>query len=338
MQKLRSRSFLFLAILIESSKANANRIAINTMAARLIINADDFGLTLGINRAIAELHHANALTSATLMATGPAFDDAVAIAHANPTLGVGCHVVLTDGVPASDPRTIPTLLGPDGKTFRPSLIDFVQAILRGRINEDDITREAAAQIKLLQHAGIRITHLDTHKHSHLFPTVTRPLLQLAERHSIPAIRNPFEQPWSLALGHGNRLRRLQVKLLSTLHSRFEHQPQIRSSRVLTTDGTIGVSATGHLDAPTLRQLLHALPANGTFELCCHPGYNDADLDRVTTRLRTHRDVERNALRTELPAIALHPNAPHLIHYGSLTPNAEANDAHQFTNAHADERV
>jgi chitin disaccharide deacetylase len=311
------------------------------MAARLIINADDFGLTPGINRAIAELHQANALTSATLMATGPAFDDAVAIAHANPTLGVGCHVVLTDGVPASDPQTIPTLLGPDGKTLRPSLIDFVQALLRGRINEDDITREAAAQIQRLQRAGIRITHLDTHKHSHLFPTVTRPLLQLAEQHGIPAIRNPFEQPWSLALGHGNRLRRMQVKLLSTLHTRFERQPQIRSARVLTTDGTIGVSATGHLDAPTLRQLLHALPANGTFELCCHPGYNDADLDRVTTRLRTHRDVERNALLAELPAIALHPNAPHLIHYGSLSSNTEANgthDVHQFTIAHADERV
>jgi chitin disaccharide deacetylase len=299
------------------------------MPPRLIINADDFGLTPGINRAIAELHQANALTSATLMATGPAFDDAVAIAHANPTLGVGCHIVLTDGLPAAPPETIPTLLAPNGKTLRPSLVDFLQALLRGLIHEDDITREVSAQIQKLQHAGIPITHLDTHKHTHLFPTVTRPLLHLAEHLSIPAIRNPFEQPWSLALGHGNRLRRLQVKLLSRLQTQFNRQPQIRNSQIHTTDGTIGISATGHLDAPTLRQLLHALPAEGTFELCCHPGYNDRDLDHVTTRLRTHRDIERHALLTELPAIALHPNAPQLINYGSLASNDAARDNNSY---------
>ena len=81
------------------------------MPPRLIINADDFGLTPGINRAIIELHRAGVLTSATLMATGPAFDDAAALARSNPSLGVGCHIVLTDGSPASPPETIPSLLG-----------------------------------------------------------------------------------------------------------------------------------------------------------------------------------------------------------------------------------
>src|SRR6202142_1037144 len=99
------------------------------MAARLILNADDFGLTRGINRAIAELHEAAALTSATLMANGPAFDAAVTIAHAHPNLGVGCHIVLTDGVPLSPPHTIPTLLGRDNRSFRPSLLSFLLAVL-----------------------------------------------------------------------------------------------------------------------------------------------------------------------------------------------------------------
>jgi predicted glycoside hydrolase/deacetylase ChbG (UPF0249 family) len=287
------------------------------MPPRLIINADDFGLTPGINRAIAELHQARALTSATLMTTGPAFDDAVATAHANPTLGVGCHIVLTDGVPASTPSTIPTLLGPDGKSFRTSLLDFTQAVLRGAISEDDIEREALAQIQKLQRAGIHITHLDTHKHTHLFPAVTRPLLRVAERCSIRAIRNPFEQRWSLSLGHGNRLRRLQIKLLSRLRAKFEAHPQIHTAYILTTDGTIGISATGHLDAPTLHEILQALPNTGTFELCCHPGYNDTDLDHITTRLRTHRDIEREALLAEIPTLTLHPNPPQLIHYGDL---------------------
>jgi len=288
-----------------------------SMPPRLIINADDFGLTPGVNRAIAELHQAKALTSATLMATGQAFDDAVAIAQANPTLGVGCHIVLTDGVPASPPESIPTLIGPDRKTFRPSLIDFVQSLLRGKIREDDIEREAAAQIRKLHLAGIKVTHLDTHKHTHLFPAVLRPLLRLAEQHGVHAIRHPFEQSWSLALGHGNRTRRLQVKLLGNLKTRFEQQPQIRSQQVLTTDGTIGISATGNLYNKTLHDILYAMPSEGTFELCCHPGYNDSDLDLITTRLRTHRDIERNALLTGVPAIALHPNAPELINYGNL---------------------
>src|SRR5258707_3392298 len=199
------------------------------MAPRLIINADDFGLTPGVNRAIAELHQAKALTSATLMATGPAFEDAVAIAHANPSPGVGCHILLTDGVPVSNPQSIPTLLGPDGKSLRPSFLDFIQALLRGKIREEEIEREALAQIQKLEHAGINVTHLDTHKHTHLFPAVVRPLLRIAERSSIPAIRYPFEQSWSLALDHGNRIRRLQVKLLSRLKSYFDQQPPIRNA-------------------------------------------------------------------------------------------------------------
>jgi predicted glycoside hydrolase/deacetylase ChbG (UPF0249 family) len=287
------------------------------MAPRLIINADDFGLTPGVNRAIAELHQAGALTSTTLMATGPAFDDAVAVAHAHPKLGVGCHIVLTDGTPASPPQTIPTLLGPDGKNFRPSLIDFIQALLRGKISKEEIKLEVLAQIQKLQRAGINVTHLDTHKHTHLFPAIAHPLLQIAEQYSVHAIRHPFEQSWSLALGHGNRTRRLQVKLLGSLKTRFEQQPQIRSKQVLTADGTIGISATGNLYRETLHEILHAMPAEGTFELVCHPGYNDADLDRITTRLRTHRDIERNALLAEVPALSLHPNAPHLINYGDL---------------------
>lgn len=308
------------------------------MPPRLIINADDFGLTRGVNRAIAELHEAKVLTSATLMATGAAFDDAVSVALAHPTLGVGCHVVLTDGVPASPPRSIPTLLGPDGKTFRPSLVDFVQALLLGKISQGDIEREASAQIQKLQNAGIHVTHLDTHKHTHLFPAVTKPLLLLAERFSIGAIRQPFEQPWSMGLGHGGFVRRLQITALGRLQSSFERHSHIRNARVLTTDGSMGISATGNLYAKTLREILQAMPAEGTFELCCHPGYNDSDLDLIATRLRTHRDVERTALLAEVPARALRPNAPQLIHYGELVAKGTGNEAASSSVESSDERV
>lgn len=286
------------------------------MPARLILNADDFGLTLGVNRAIRELHQAGVLTSATLMATGEAFDDAVAIAHANPSLGVGCHVVLTDGIPVSPPESIPTLIGPDCKHFRPRLIDFVAALLRGRIDEAEIEREALAQVRKLQQAGINVTHLDTHKHTHLFPTVTRSLLRVAESSSVRAIRNPFEPKWCRSLGRGKFMRRLQLALLNSFQSRFNAHRQIRNGDILTTGGTIGVSATGQLNAESLDQILSDAP-DGLWELVCHPGYNDADLAAIATRLRSHREVEREALLTIVPKFLAQPNAPKLIHYGNL---------------------
>jgi chitin disaccharide deacetylase len=287
------------------------------MPPRIIINADDFGLTSGINRAIIELHQAGVLTSATLMATGSAFDHAAALVRSNPSLGVGCHIALTDGTPASPPETIPSLLGPDRKNFRPSLIDFLHALLRGRIREDDIESEALAQIRKLQQAGISITHVDTHKHTHLFPAVARPLLRVLERTSIPAIRNPFEPRFTQRLAHAPLKRQLQIRLLNLLQSRFERHSQILNKQITTTNGTIGVSATGNLNSTTLTEIIQALPPEGTFEFVCHPGYNDRDLDAITTRLRAHREVEMQALRSAIPAIFEQPNAPTLIHYGSL---------------------
>ncbi len=264
------------------------------MPCRLIINADDFGLTHGVNRAIHELYTAGALTSATLMANGIAFDDAVAITRAGPALGVGCHIVLTDGAPVSDPASIPTLLGADGKQFRRTLSSFVQALLLGRISEEEVAREAQAQIRKLQQAGIDPTHLDTHKHTHIFPQVARPLLRVAERNNIGAVRNPFEASFARALGHGSFLRRTQMALLNRFERSFYAQPQIRTGSVQTTDGSLGISTTGMLNPVTLDQILRALP-DGTWELVCHPGYNDLDLDAVPTRLRSQRKTEYDAL-------------------------------------------
>jgi predicted glycoside hydrolase/deacetylase ChbG (UPF0249 family) len=301
------------------------------MPARLILNADDFGLTPGINRAIAELHAAGALTSATLMASGPAFDDAIRIALANPTLGIGCHIVLTDGVPISPPETIPTLLGRDRKTFRRSLREFFLAVLTRRVSEADIAREAQAQIERIQQQGVTLTHLDTHKHTHILTRVARPLLAVAERTGIPAIRNPFEPRWSIALGKSPILRRLQLRSLRHLQPRFLALPEIRtltrSGSVLTTSGTLGISATGHLNRATLHAILNAIPS-GTWELVCHPGYNDRDLDAITTRLRSTREVERSALLDAFSPTSQqqsHPPCPELINYRDVHQDVAANE-------------
>lgn len=291
------------------------------MTARLIINADDFGLTPGVNRSIAELFRAGALSSTTLMATGAAFEDAVRLAKAAPGLGVGCHVVLTDGLPISKPALIPTLLAKDGVSLRPTLAEFARAALLGKICASEIEREATAQIARLLDAGLRPTHLDTHKHTHMFPAVLQPLLRVAERMGVPAIRNPFEPAWALRLGHGGFTRRLQMRMLGRMEHSFWSQPQIRSGAVRTTAGALGVSATGSLDAGSLRALLQAMPA-GEFELVCHPGFNDAQLNAVRTRLRAHREVEHAALLTVVPKWLRDTSGAELLRFTDLRERSD----------------
>ncbi len=287
------------------------------MARRLIINADDFGLTRGVNRSVGELAREGALTSATLMANSLAFDEAVGIAMSTYQLGVGCHVVLTDGTPVCSPDQVPSLLGTDGTHFRKSLRDFWIAVLLGKVSPAEIEREAGAQIRRLQANGIHVTHVDTHKHTHILPGVAAPLLRTAERFGVRAIRNPFESRWSLALGHGTIEREFQVRVMKLLRKRFENLPQIRSGSVVTTSGTIGISATGRLDRAILLDLLRHLP-EGTWELVCHPGYVDADLHAVTTRLRDSRQVEHQALLETFTKSSSHPFSVELIHYGMLS--------------------
>lgn len=287
----------------------------DTLAAvrRLIVNADDFGLTPGVNQAVFELFRGRALTSTTLMATANSFDEAVALAKQSPAPGVGCHVVLVDGTPVLPASEIPSLAdtsGPDKSAFRAKLSTFVTDLLRGRISETEIEAEASAQIKKLQQAGIAVTHIDTHKHTHTFPRVLRPLLQAALHCGVRAIRNPFEPNWSLnATANAGHVRKMQVRLLRSQSTTFSQE--VGSAGLLTTDGALGVLATGTLDAQTIRNLLAAMP-DGTWELVCHPGYNDAALQQQNTRLLASRDVERAALLDTIP----HANCD-LIHFGQL---------------------
>ncbi len=289
------------------------------MPPRMIINADDFGLTPGINRAIIELHQAGVLTSATLMANGPAFEDAVQLALANPTLGVGCHLVLVDGMPLSHPESIPTLLGADAKTFRPSILDFAQAALRRTIESDDLARETQAQIQRIQRAGIDVTHIDSHKHTHLFPSVAETAFHIANRCGVPSIRNPIEPRWSSSMT-GNVGRRLGLRMFEVFASRFEQLTREARTGGMIADGTLGMAATGAMDSAMMRRMIDFLMANhadSTYEMVCHPGYNDADLDRQTTRLRVSREVEYLALLNVIPQYSRIADGLELIHYGSL---------------------
>jgi len=260
---------------------------------RLIINADDFGLTAGVNRAILELHAAGVLTSTTLMARAGATDEAQERAQGARTLGVGCHVVLVDGAPTLQAAEIPTLVERGTDLFRDSLVAFLARLLTGRISAAEIEAEAHAQIEALQSRGLKLTHVDTHKHTHMFPAVLRPVLRAARKAGIRAVRNPFEPAWAVrATAGASWARAAEVNVLRRMQDRCRQI--IAEEGFVTTNGTIAVVGTGIFNAEMVRSLLGQLP-EGTWELVTHPGYNDADLDKVRTRLRASREVEMLAL-------------------------------------------
>ena len=279
--------------------ARKEKKSLGTLAAvkRLIINADDFGLAPGVNRAIVELQQAGALSSTTLMATAGYFSAAVHLAFAQPALAVGCHVVLVDGSPCLHAGEVPSLLGPRG-VFRPTVGSFLGDLLRGRIREKEIEAETIAQIKRIQSSGLTVSHIDSHKHIHAFPRVLAPLLRAARHCGVHCVRNPFEPWWSLrATRPASAWRRTQVHAMQTQRRSFFRL--ITEHGMMTADGAIGVLATGRLDDSVLRSLLQAMPG-GTWELVCHPGYSDQALEQAHTRLLASRETERFALLDVIP--------------------------------------
>lgn len=259
----------------------------------LIVNADDFGLTPGVNRAICELNRAGLVTSATLMARGAAADEAIELARSQPSLAVGCHVVLADGEPMLPPEQIPSLVDPHTGRFYPTVSAFLKRLLTGRIDPAEIEAETGAQIAYLQGRGVRLTHVDSHKHLHMFRAALHPVLRAARRAGVAKVRNPFEPLWSLGATPGApALRRAQVRVLRRLEPAF--QRVVRGAGFATTDGALGVLATGTLDTGAISALTGNLPS-GCWELVTHPGYNDADLAKAHTRLLVSREIEREAL-------------------------------------------
>jgi hopanoid biosynthesis associated protein HpnK len=288
---------------------------------RLIVNADDFGLTSGVNRAIIEASRAGMVTSTTLMANSSAFDEAAALAKSQPQLRVGCHVVLIDGEPISSGlKTLTYGTATNGMTrFKSSLKEFALAAIRKRLSQSEIQCEAEAQIRKIQSTGIVVTHIDTHKHTHMFPHVLRPVLKAAKTCGIRAVRNPFEpaRAWARATVFRTPalwMRALQVKLLHRYATEFNLA--INEEQMNTTEGTAGIIATGMLDQELLTGILQGLP-EGDWELVCHPGYLDADLQRAGTRLLQSRQTELQALTSLETRKVLDGKGIQLISYADL---------------------
>jgi predicted glycoside hydrolase/deacetylase ChbG (UPF0249 family) len=293
---------------------------------RLIVNADDFGMTSGINRGIAEAQQHGIVTSATLMANSQAFEEAATLARSlagdKAHFSVGCHVVLLDGQPVLPADRVASLLQPgeqNGNHFRVNLNDFVLASFRGKLRHDEIEAEARAQMQRLQAAGVEPSHFDTHKHAHMFPAVLRPLLRAARAQKIPAVRNPFGQVWLLPPGEVLRRRQLwarfaQLNVLRNFAQKFRHE--VRANGLRTTDGSVAMLVTGNLDLKLFRKIVDNIP-EGTWEFVCHPGYNDAELNKMRTRLRESRARELELLTSDGAREALQARGIELISYREL---------------------
>ena len=284
---------------------------------RLIVNADDFGFTSGVNRAIVEAHSRGVVTSSTLMANGPAFGEAAQLAKTIPKLSLGCHVVLIDGRPVLGAEQLPSLTS--GSDFRDGLMNFAVRAIAGRIEDGEITAEATAQIRKIQSAGIVVSHIDTHKHTHLFPKILRPLLRAAAACGIRALRNPFGPRLPLRSSHllarpGLWARYAELRVLGRFAGKFREA--VDHEGFMTPDGTLGIVVTGALDETLFHTIARSIP-QGTWEFVCHPGYNDADLQVAETRLRESRETELRVLTLPAARDLLLQEGIELISYREL---------------------
>lgn len=254
---------------------------------RLIVNADDFGLTPGVNEGIVDAYRRGILRSTTLMANGPAFGDAVERARTEPGLDIGAHLTLVGGESVAEPgRRLP---------------ETVPALLLARPSPAALEREIEAQVEKILAAGVRISHLDTHKHTHLWPRVLEAVIRSARRHAIVWIRRPFDLPLTAASARAPRKRRAVSRCLGWLQAGFERR--LDRAGLCATDYFAGFQVTGDYSARELAALIEALP-DGTTEFMCHPGRCDAELRASRSRLKGSRERELAALTSaEAPAAA-----------------------------------
>lgn len=279
---------------------------------RIVVNADDFGLTAGVNRAIVAANSSGIVTSATLMANAKATTAALGLAKSQPSLKAGCHVVLIDGVPLT--ANLPSLTN-SSSAFRSGLKQFALDAVRKKISADEIQREVETQIRKIQESGVTLTHVDSHKHTHMFPQILRPILRAAKACGIRAVRNPFE-PLRTAIVGFPALWMRSAGVMAFQMFAPEFRKAIKEEGMVSTDGTVGIAVTGKLDQQILLRILTALP-QGTWELVCHPGYSDADLQAAGTRLTQSREIELAALTSDETKDALASQKIDLISYANL---------------------
>lgn len=241
----------------------------------LAVNADDFGFTEDCNDGIVHCHRQGILTATTVMANGLAFAHAVRLAAELPNLSVGMHAVLVQGESIARP----------GTPLPATLWQCARAMEFGGFPVRD---ELRAQLEKLLAAGLRPTHIDSHKHTHLLPKVGPVLLELAKEYGIAFVRMPADFPYAYGRGWTKAVwTRWARRRVATLRKTMP-------AGVRATDHFTGFAWTGSYTAQDLLALIPHLP-NGSTELMVHPGFCRQPLLQAPTRLKQSREAELRAL-------------------------------------------
>lgn len=158
------------------------------MALQIIFNADDFGISRGVNAAIIEAHTKGILHSASLMVNQEFAQEAVAAARQMPNLEIGLHLNLTNEKPAANPQDIPLLTGADGKLKN----GFVNLLLLSYLHPKQFAAQAEteirAQVQKYMATGLKMAHIDGHRHVHLIPAVFKIVRKIQAEYRVPRIR------------------------------------------------------------------------------------------------------------------------------------------------------
>ncbi len=250
---------------------------------RLIINADDFGFSVGVTDGILRAHQEGILTSTTLMAGMPDAQRAVGLALDTPSLGVGMHLCLTQGAPLS--KNLSAIVDSSNR-FPPTVGKLLARLLINRRAVTEVEREWSNQIEFALRSDLTPTHLDSHKHVHHLPMLQPVILRLAQHHKIAAIRTARE--YSLP---GDPAPSLGYKLAAHLGRRLA--TRANTAGIHTTDWFFGLQYTGRFSQEVWQRLLANLPP-GVGEVMVHPGYSEG-LDAAATRLVAERKLELDAL-------------------------------------------
>jgi hopanoid biosynthesis associated protein HpnK len=231
----------------------------------LIVTADDFGLAPEVNAAVETAHSNGILTAASLMIGAPAAADAVDRARRLHSLKVGLHIVLTDGYPVSPPSRLPNLVDRSGRfrsdMARSSVRIFVDPTVRRQVAD-----EIAAQFEAFLASGLRLDHVDCHKHWHLHPTISGLILDIGQRYGMTALRIPSEPVRVLRLIEKQTSSKLSW-MTSTCAALLK--ARVRRRRLLAADRVFGLAWSGAMTETRLAGLLAHLP-DGLTEIYFHP--------------------------------------------------------------------
>ncbi|MGD9345066.1 MAG: ChbG/HpnK family deacetylase [Candidatus Aminicenantes bacterium] len=280
---------------------------------KVIINADDFGLVQGVNEGIIKAHREGILTSATLMANMPGFDQAVEMAGVNPELGVGVHLNILRGHPVAPARKVGSLLSKEHR-FLPSVWKLLSGIALRRICLDEVEREFRAQMEKVKAAGIDPTHIDSEKHVHMISPLFRIVLKLAREYEIDRVR--FVREFCLSSRLGQILKSMFISLSSASVKKWMVEQGVRSP-----DRFYGVCDSGRVTAHTLR-LAFQRAKEGVTEIMVHPGFITQEMIELEKQIgpyyiNKHREEELRALLDQRLPEVLSDLGIQLINYNHL---------------------